>query len=78
MEYKQDKQVSRLYEYGEGKEFATRDEALEAVTKEKQNIGTILSIHNLYKIETREIKELNNAFQLEVTIKIPILFQKKE
>lgn len=78
MEYKQVKQTSRPYEYGEGKEFGTREEALEEVGKVENNLKTDMVLIGIYKISEVKILEESNAFQIVVITKIPQLLGEKE
>lgn len=75
MKYSQITQTSRAYEYGEGKEFKTREEALEKVTKVEKNVNTELALIRLLPFSKTKIIEENNAFQVVVTIEIPSLFE---
>ena len=70
MEYKQVKQYSPLYEYGEGKEFLTREDALRKIKKAENDLKTKMALNNLYEISKVEISEEKNSFQLVVTTKI--------
>lgn len=74
MEYKQVKQYSPLYEYGEGKEFLTREDALRKIKKAENDLKTKMALNNLYEISKVEISEEKNSFQLVVTTKIEKLF----
>ena len=69
------KQTSRAYEYGQGKEFFTRQEALQQVEKVEQNLITQLAVHRLYDKTEVEIIEVENAFQIVATTKLPKLLE---
>ena len=75
MKYSQITQTSRAYEYGEGKEFKTRAEALEKVTKVEKNVNTELALSRLKQFSETKIIEENNAFQVVVTMEIPSVFE---
>lgn len=73
MEYKQVTQTSRPYEYGEGKEFITRGDALHHVKKLEESIKTQLALEKLYALSECKIIEEGKAFQIVVTTKVPIV-----
>ncbi len=75
MKYKEVKQVSRFYEYGEGKEFKTRDEALKMVQRLEANLKTDIAIMRIYEISEVKVIEVEKAFQLVWTVRIPILVE---
>ena len=75
MKYSQIEQKSRLYEYGESKEFKTREDALEKVTKVEKNVNTELALIRLLPFSKTKIIEENNAFEVVVTMEIPSVFE---
>lgn len=70
MDYKQ-VQKSQLYEYGEGKEFISREEAKESAEKMRRNVVTEVAMKKLYHLAKVNVEEKKNAFQVVVEIKIP-------
>lgn len=70
MDYKQ-VQKSPLYEYGEGKEFARREEAKEQAEKIRRNVVTEIAMKRLYNLAKVKVEEKENAFQVVVEIEIP-------
>lgn len=77
MKYKQICQCSRPYQYGETKEFKTEEDALDKVTKLKQEIEKSLKLNKLYDISEVKIISCKNAFQIIVTLNIPIFVEEK-
>lgn len=75
MEYKEIKQTSRAYEYGQGKEFLTREDAQQKVEEVKKNLTTQLALQKLYDKTKVEVIEVENAFQIVATTKIPKLLE---
>lgn len=74
MDYKRIKQCSRAYKYGRNEEFETKQEAMEAIEKLKQEIITKLALEKIYDKSEIQIVEVENAVQLVVEIKILNLF----
>lgn len=74
MYYKQVKQYSPYYEYGKGKEFLTREDALRKIKTAENALKTKMALNSLYEISEVEISEEKNSFQLIVTTKIEKLF----
>lgn len=77
MKYKQICQCSRPYQYGEGKEFTTKKEAFDKVTKLEQEIKKDLALNKLYDISEVNVISCENAFQIIVNFNIPILVEEK-
>lgn len=75
MEYRQMRQKSRLYYYGEGKEFLTKEEAKEAMKRKIQKIKTELALRRIYEVTSVDLKEKDNAFQIILRVKIPVLLE---
>ena len=73
MEYKQIIQESPKYYFGEGKQFASRELALEKVEKKIQRLKTTLALKRIYHISQVEIKESKDYLQIILKINIPIL-----
>lgn len=71
MKYEQITQTSRPYEYGEGKEFLTKEEAEKKIKKLEQKIKTDMAINGMYKLSETKIVEIDNVLQLVVVTKIP-------
>lgn len=65
----------RLYEYGEGKELKTREEAYEKAKMVKKNVKTELALIKLWEFSNVEIIKVNNAFKVVITISIPSIFE---
>ena len=78
MEYKQITQTSRPYEYGEGKEFKTKDEALKRAKELAQEIKVKLALQRLYDLSEVKTIEAENALQIVVTTRIPIIVEQTE
>lgn len=77
MQYNQVIQKSRIYEYGEGKEFKTRQEALEKVQEVKKLcVPTKAALLKIFEyLKETEIVEKDKTFQLVVTFEIPSIFE---
>ena len=65
----------RRYEYGEGKELKTREEAKEKAQKVKKDVQNELALIRIWEFSKTEIMEENNAFKVVVTINIPSVFE---
>lgn len=78
MDYKQVTQTSRPYEYGEQKEFKTKEEAIKAVEKVEQKLKTEMALNKTYPLSTVKRVEVEGAIQLVVETKIPNLFKNQK
>ena len=78
--YRTFKQTSRPYEYGEGKEFKNKEEALKKVEQLRNNIITSLSMNENYELLEINIVEVPNALQIVVKIKVkfPIVVEEQK
>ena len=70
--YRTFKQTSRPYEYGEGKEFKNKEEALKKVEQLRNNIITSLSMNENYELLEINVVEVPNALQIVVKIKVKV------
>lgn len=76
MEYNQIIQTSRIYEYGEGKEFKTKQEALKKAQKEQSDAKTRSALKKLWEYVTKtEIVEKGNTVQVIMILEIPSMFE---
>jgi len=77
MKYNKIVDESPLYEYGEGKEFKTREEALNKAQKEaEKTVITNSAMLKIYEYLTKkEIVEKDNAFQVVAIFEVPSVFQ---
>ena len=73
MEYEQITQTSRIYKYGDGEEFMSRENAEKQVNKALLNIKTELALQKLHEKAMVRLIEEHNGFQIVVKINIPKL-----
>lgn len=71
MKYEQVTQTSRSYEFGEGKEFETRDEAYKHVNTVLRKLKTDMALMNIYNLSETKIIEESEAFQIVIITQIP-------
>lgn len=78
--YRTFKQTSRPYEYGEGKEFKNKEEALKKVEQLRNNIITSLSMNENYELLEINIVEVPNALQIvvKIKVKVPIVVEEQK
>ena len=76
--YRTFKQTSRPYEYGEGKEFKNKEEALKKVEILRNNIITSLAMNKIYELSEVNVVEVQNALQIVVNVKIPIIVEEQK
>lgn len=70
MKYEHKEEKDRWYEYGPGKEFETKEDAVRHLESKKQKILTQISSAGLYKLyEGCEITETKNAIRLVLKYK---------
>lgn len=74
------KQTSRPYEYGEGKEFKNKEEALKKVEQLRNNIITSLSMNENYELLEINVVEVPNALQIvvKIKVKVPIVVEEQK
>lgn len=75
--YRTFKQTSRPYEYGEGKEFKDKQEALKKIQQLKSNIVISLAMNKIYELSEVNVVEVQNALQIVVEVKIPIVVEEQ-
>ena len=73
--YRTFKHTSRPYEYGEGKEFKNKEEALKKVENLRNNIITSLAMNKIYELSEVNVVEVQNALQIVVKVKVPIVVE---
>lgn len=78
--YRTFKQTSRPYEYGEGKEFKNKEEALKKVEQLRNNIITSLSMNENYELLEINVVEVPNALQIvvKIKVKVPIVVEEQK
>lgn len=71
MEYKQVDQISRPYEYGEGKEFPNKEVAMKQIKHLELQKKTEVAMLRLYDVSKFQIIEEENALFLKIIFEIP-------
>lgn len=71
MNSKQILQESKIYLFGEGEEYATREDARKAVEKKLQSVQTELAMQRMYDKAQTDIVEGENGFRIAVILNIP-------
>lgn len=68
-------QTSRPYKYGEGEKLRNKEEALNKMRQLENKIKTELSLMKIYELSDVKVVEIENALQIVVTVKIPIVVE---
>lgn len=68
-------QTSRIYKYGEREKLKNKEEALEEVQQLANKIKTELALMKIYDLSDVKVVEIENALQIVVTVKIPIVVE---
>ena len=68
------------HEYGEGKEFKNKEEALKKVEQLRNNIITSLSMNENYELLEINVVEVPNALQIvvKIKVKVPIVVEEQK
>lgn len=74
MDYEKITQKSRIYKYGDGEEFLSKEEAKQLIEKEFQKVKTELALMKMHDKAIVKINEAFNGFQIVVELRIPKLF----
>lgn len=69
-------QTSRIYKYGEREKLKNKEEALEEVQQLANKIKTELALMKIYDLSNIKIIEIENALQIVVNVKVPIVVEK--
>ena len=71
MKYEQITQVSKIYKYGDGEEFMSREDAKAQADKALLNVKTELALQRLHERAIAKLVEAQNGFQIVIKINIP-------
>lgn len=68
-------QTSRPYKYGKGEELSNKEEALNKMKQLENKIKKELALMRIYDLSDVKVVEIENALQIVVTVKIPIVVE---
>ena len=71
MESEQILQESKPYIFGEGGQYVTREDALEALQRDLQRVNTQLAMQRMFDKAETDVIEFKNGYKIAVILRIP-------